>query len=128
MHYRGHHLFVLNRGRNSGKPLEVPCPNCWVILADREETINRLSVIIDALHVTKRFRPSLIGSVIEYIRIGDFKKTLDLYVRMIGWDDRYSPEIESIQRAKKLLDKYERMRKQVELMVLVQHMKLLKGR
>lgn len=126
--YKSHHTFVLNRGRNTGKVLTQPCANCWVIIADREETIQRLEVIIDSLHVTKRLRPSLIGSVIEYIRIGDFRKTLNLYVRVIGWDDRYTAEIESIRQAKKLLERYELMRNQVQLMVILQHMKLLKGR
>lgn len=125
--YTGHHTFVLNRGKNTGKLLAYPCPNCWVIQADTESTINRLEVIIDALHVTKRFRPSLIGSVIEYIRIGDFRKTLELYVSIIGWDDRHTAHIEGIRRTKMLQHKYERMRKQLELVVLIQHTKLLKG-
>ncbi len=126
--YKGHHTFVLNRGRNTGKLLAHPCPNCWVITADSEETIDRLEVIIDSLHVTRRFEPSLIGSVIEYIRIHDFRKTLDVYVRMIGFDDKYNGLIENIRRAKIIMNKYNRYRSELEAVVMIHQIKLLKGR
>ena len=126
--YKGPHTFVLNRGRNTGKLLGTPCPNCWVITADTQCTIDRLEVIIDALHVTKRLEPSLIGSVIEYIRIHDFKKTLGLYVKMIGFDSKYDAQIEGIRRAKILMNKYQRMRHEVEMMVVLQHIRLLRGK
>ena len=24
-------IFILNRGRNAGKPLQEPCPNCFIL-------------------------------------------------------------------------------------------------
>lgn len=126
--YKGPHTFVLNRGKNTGKLLAQPCPNCWVVIADSETTLDRLEVIIDALHTTKRLRPSLIGSVVEYIRIGDFRKTLDLYVRVIGWGDAYTAQLENIRRAKMLLYKYQRAKSDLELAILIHQVKLLKGR
>jgi len=67
-------LFALCKGLNSGKPLEKPCPNCFAILCRSQEEFDFYKSIIYGLWFTKGFQPLLVGSVIEFIRIGDFKK------------------------------------------------------
>jgi hypothetical protein len=66
--YAGFHFFVLNKGLNSGKPLDEACPNCFVIECDSEEQKESLYWICFALWQSHRFRQHLIGSVILYIR------------------------------------------------------------
>jgi hypothetical protein len=66
--YAGFHFFVLNKGQNSGKPLDEACPNCFVIECDSEEQKESLYWICFALWQSHRFRQHLIGSVILYIR------------------------------------------------------------
>ena len=71
------HFFVLNKGLNSGKPLQVPCPNCFTIQAESEEFKEVIYWISFALWRTKAFHPFLIGSVIPFIRIGDYKQLIN---------------------------------------------------
>ncbi len=66
--YSGVHFFILNKGLNSGKPLDEACPNCFVIECDSEEQKESLYWICFALWQSHRFRKHLIGSVILYIR------------------------------------------------------------
>jgi hypothetical protein len=67
------HFYVLNKGLNSGKPLQVPCPNCFIIQSENEEFKEVLYWISFALWKSKAFHPFLMGSVIPFIRIGDYK-------------------------------------------------------
>ena len=71
--YNQPHFFILNRGLNSGKPLEHPCPNCFVCLCNNEEEKNSLYWILFGLWQGKSFHPYLVGSVILLIRIDDVK-------------------------------------------------------
>ena len=67
------HFFALNKGLNSGKPLLRPCPNCFKIEAENEEFKETLYWVSFALWRAKAFHPFLIGSVIPFIRIVDYK-------------------------------------------------------
>jgi hypothetical protein len=70
------HFFVLNKGLNSGKPLSGYCPNSFRIEADNEEFKEVLYWVSFALWRAKAFHPHLIGSVIPFIRIGDYKQLI----------------------------------------------------
>jgi hypothetical protein len=61
------HFFVLCKGLNSGKPLQVPCPNCFIIQTESEEFKETLYWITFALWRTKAFHPYLRGSVIPFL-------------------------------------------------------------
>jgi hypothetical protein len=71
------HFFALNKGLNSGKPLLLPCPNCFKIEAENEEFKETLYWVSFALWRAKAFHPFLIGSVIPFIRIGDYKQLIN---------------------------------------------------
>ncbi len=70
------HFFALNKGLNSGKPLLLPCPNCFKIEAENEDFKEVLYWVSFALWKSKAFHPFLIGSVIPFIRIGDYKQLI----------------------------------------------------
>lgn len=70
------HFFVLNKGLNSGKPLSGFCPNSFRIEAENEESKEVLYWVSFALWRAKAFHPYLIGSVIPFIRIGDYKQLM----------------------------------------------------
>jgi hypothetical protein len=70
------HFFVLNKGLNSGKPLSGYCPNSFRIEAENEEFKEVLYWVSFALWWAKVFHPYLIGSVIPFIRIGDYKQLI----------------------------------------------------
>lgn len=74
--YKGFHFFILNKGLNSGKPLNEPCPNCFVCFCQSEQERESLYWITFALWKGNRFRQFLCGSVIPFIRINDLKNCL----------------------------------------------------
>lgn len=75
-HYEMPHFFVLSKGNNAGKPLDKPCPNCFVITTSNEEEKNRLYWLCFGLWQSRHFHQLLTGSVIPFIRISEFKNRL----------------------------------------------------
>lgn len=63
-------VYVLSRGLNSGKPLDVPCPNCYQILTPNPMQAKAVARI---LFESGSLRPHLHGSVIEFVRIDVYR-------------------------------------------------------
>ena len=72
--YKKTHLFVLNKGMNSGKPQKEPFTNSFVIIFQNEEDCENLFFIAYSLWQTKFWHQYLVGSVIPFLRLPDFKK------------------------------------------------------
>ena len=70
------HFFILNKGMNTGSPNFKPYANCFVLLAETDLERNFYYWLCFALWQTGKFRPRLIGSVIPFIHIGDFKDVI----------------------------------------------------
>lgn len=68
------HFFILSKGNNSGKPLNAPCPNCFVCLCKDEAEKERLYWLFYGLWQGLYFHPFLTGSVIPFIRLNDLKQ------------------------------------------------------
>lgn len=66
-------FYALSKGLNSGKPLDIPCPNCFVISCRNAQDLDIYRSLLFGLWQTKAFHPFLVGSVIPFIRISDFK-------------------------------------------------------
>lgn len=69
-------LYALCKGLNSGKPLEQPCSNCFVIQCKNQQELDMYRNLLFGLWKAKAFHPYLIGSVIPFIRINEFKTLL----------------------------------------------------
>lgn len=74
--YNQPHFFILNKGRNAGKPCTECYTNSFVFLAVDEEERWHFYYLCQALWQGKYFHPLLIGSVIEFIRIDEFAMAL----------------------------------------------------
>lgn len=72
--YNQPHFFILNRGLNSGKPLNLPCPNCFVCLTDNQEDREFLYWLCFGLWRSKSFHYLLKGSVIPFVTIDEARK------------------------------------------------------
>jgi hypothetical protein len=72
--YNKPHLFILNKGMNSGKPQKEPFTNSFVIIFEKEEDCDSIFFVAYSLWQTKFWHPFLIGSVIPFLRLPDFKK------------------------------------------------------
>jgi hypothetical protein len=74
--YHKPHFFILNKGLNSGKPLEKSCPNCFVITTDSKKSRESLFHLCLSLKIGKYFGYYLKGSVIPFICISDAKSVI----------------------------------------------------
>lgn len=64
-------FYILNKGRNSGKPLNAPCPNCFAFKCDNYEQHEYFYWLVYALWQSRSFHPFLKGSCVEFITIDD---------------------------------------------------------
>ena len=71
--YSKPHLFILNKGMNSGKPQKLPFTNSFVILFQNEEDCENAFWIAFSLWKSKFWHKFLIGSVIPFLRLPNFK-------------------------------------------------------
>lgn len=67
-------FYILNKGINSGKPQYEPYTNSFVVLFDNIEVCENHYWIAYSLWKTKFWPKHLIGSVILFLRLSDFKK------------------------------------------------------
>ena len=74
--YAKPHFFILNKGLNSGKPLEEPCFNCYVIMTKSQVECDTLYHLSMMLLIGGFYKRKLKGSVIPFITINDCSKTL----------------------------------------------------
>ncbi|MCO5268986.1 MAG: hypothetical protein M9897_08845 [Brumimicrobium sp.] len=76
MRVEKHSFFILSRGLNTGKPMNEPCPNCFVCICNSREDKENLYWLLFALWQSKEIKRQLIGSVILYIRKRDLEKII----------------------------------------------------
>ena len=72
--YTKPHLFLLNKGMNSGKPHKEPFTNSFVVIFDLEQDCENLYFVAYSLWQTKFWHQHLVGSVIPFLRLNDCKK------------------------------------------------------
>ena len=68
-------FYILNKGKNSGKPLDEPCANCYVLSTNSEEEKQFFKTLCDGLFKSKSYYNYLKGSVILFVTINDCKST-----------------------------------------------------
>lgn len=74
--YQQPHFFILNKGLNSGKPLNKPCPNCFVCITNSGEHREFLYWLCFGLWKAKSFHYFLKGSVIPFVTIDETRKLI----------------------------------------------------
>jgi hypothetical protein len=76
--YVNPHFFILNKGNNSGKPLENNCANCFVIEFKTLEEKESYYWLFYGLWQSKTFHQYLRGSVIPFIILDDVKDCIKI--------------------------------------------------
>ena len=71
--YAKPHLFILNKGMNSGKPQNEPFTNSFVVIFQKEEDCESIFFVAYSLWQTKYWHQHLVGSVIPFLRLQNFK-------------------------------------------------------
>ena len=97
--YTKPHLFILNKGNNSGKPRKEPYTNSFVILFQNEQDCEDMLNIAESLMKSKYWLQFLCGSAIPFLRLPDFKRQL-------------------IPKAKIMMEEYEEHLREVEALKL----------
>lgn len=100
--YAQPHYFVLNKGLNAGKPLKELCPNCFVILFYSEEVAQEYFFIQLALWKANFWKPFLIGSVIPFLRLDDFKSYFELKTSQMLQD--YKAHQKDVNQLKRIIE------------------------
>lgn len=77
-----YHFWVLCKGNNAGKPLQKPCPNCFIVVCDTQAEKDFYQSLCFALWKAKIFERELIGSVIPFIRLPEFRKVIERYAHL----------------------------------------------
>ncbi|WP_291096916.1 MULTISPECIES: DUF6943 family protein [unclassified Flavobacterium] len=78
--YKGNQIFILNKGMNSGKPQKEPFTNSFVIICPDKKDTETVCWLAYSLWKSNFWHQFLIGSVIPFLRIKDFKKDFDFKV------------------------------------------------
>ncbi len=108
------HFFILNKGNNSGKPLVVPCPNCFVIQFQCEEEKEKIYWLSYSLWQSKAFYPFLRGSVIPFVVLRDVKSCLSAALNKV---DENPAQFEKAVAALRSLEAIEKQYKQNLLLI-----------
>lgn len=72
--YDNPHLFILNKGMNSGKPQKAPFTNSFVIIFQNEEDCENMYWVTFSMWQSKYWHRNLCGSVIPFLRLYDFRR------------------------------------------------------
>jgi hypothetical protein len=70
-------FFILNKGMNSGKPMEHPCPNCFTFNAVDQTEKDHYYWLCFGLWQSKSLHPYLNGSVIPFIHLRDLNQVIN---------------------------------------------------
>jgi hypothetical protein len=87
------HFFVLCKGMNSGKPLNLRCPNSFCVICNTEEEKEKLYWVSFALWRSKAFHPYLSGSVIPFVHLNDFKQLVQEKLESVNNDSKAFTEV-----------------------------------
>lgn len=92
------HFYILNKGMNSGKPLEMPCANCFSLSCSSEADKEFYYWLLFGLWRTKAFHPFLKGTVIPFITLTDLKKCIQTGSEHANQDlEKYQKNIKALK-------------------------------
>ena len=103
--YTQPHLFILNKGMNSGKPQKEPFTNSFVIIFENEDDFDTINLTAYALWKTKFWHQFLRGSVIPFLSLYDIRKEFSIKVNQEVKD--HKEHLKNVQ-ALKLLEQSEK--------------------
>lgn len=102
------HFFILSRGYNAGKPIDKPCPNCFIVTAENEEHKYQLFWVCYSLWKSGAYLPLLCGSVIPFLHIREAEEKINVAMKSISEsNEKFRASVKELQkliRTEKLLN------------------------
>ena len=96
--YKNPHLFVLNKGLNSGKPQKTEFTNSFVIIFSNDEDLETVYWIAYSLWKSRFWHQFLCGSVIPFLRINDLKQNFSARVTTLLLDhEQHQKDIKALK-------------------------------
>ena len=111
--YRANKIFILNKGMNSGKPQKEPFTNSFVILFQDEQDAETVYWLAYSLWKSKFWHQSLVGSVIPFLRLFDFKN--EFYTKASLMMQEHDEHIKNIATLKILEQKEKQFHENINL-------------
>ncbi|MDI1307612.1 MAG: hypothetical protein PSX42_22585 [bacterium] len=111
--YRANQIFILNKGMNSGKPQKKPFTNSFVILFQNEEDAETVYWLAYSLWKSKFWHQSLVGSVIPFLRLSDFKN--EFYTKANMMMQEHDEHIKNVAALKLLEQNEKQLHKNINL-------------
>jgi hypothetical protein len=111
--YNDNRIFILNKGMNSGKPSKKPFTNSFVIIFDTNEDCENMYWIAYSLWKANFWHPSLIGSVIPFLRIQDFKNGFNKKVNQLL--QKHEQHLKQVQALRLLEQKENKLQQNIAL-------------
>jgi hypothetical protein len=107
--YKGNHIFILNKGMNSGKPQKESFTNSFVILFQNEEDAETVYWLAYSLWKAKFWHQSLVGSVIPFLRIDNFKKDFNSKVNeMLQEHELHKKQVHALRLLEQKEDQFQK--------------------
>ncbi|WP_317163888.1 MULTISPECIES: DUF6943 family protein [Flavobacterium] len=96
--YAKPHMFILNKGLNSGKPNKEPFTNSFVVIFENEQDCENIYWITYSLWQSKFWHRNLVGSVIPFLRISDFIKEFSAKVNEMLQDfEQHQKDVQALR-------------------------------
>ena len=107
--YKANQIFILNKGMNSGKPQKEPFTNSFVILFQDEQDAETVYWLAYSLWKAKFWQQSLVGSVIPFLRIDDFKNDFSSKVdEMLQEHELHKKQIQALRLLEQKEDQFQK--------------------
>ena len=98
-------FFILNKGMNSGKPMEHPCPNCFTFHAPSQQEKDLYYWLCFGMWKAHTFHPYLRGSVIPFIIKSDLVQLIrEASVKALEAPGKFNQAVEAL----KILERQEK--------------------
>jgi hypothetical protein len=121
------HLFALSKGFNVGRPMKIEGPNCFLITCENEADAEKMFFMLDGLWRSQIFRRQLIGSVIPFIHVHEFSKTINRYWEHIhACEKRVDRLVEAFAAIEKLQNEINGLNKLLDAYKSVAYIDVLK--
>lgn len=111
--YNKPHFFILNKGMNSGKPQNEAFTNSFVIIFDNEKDCENIFWVAYSLWKSKFWHQHLVGSVISFLRLPDFKK--EFFSKSALLMEEYEAHIKHVETLKLLAQKEKQFHENINL-------------
>lgn len=96
--YAKPHLFILNKGMNSGKPQKEQFANSFVLIFENEEDCENIFLITYSMWKSKFWHRNLCGSVIPFLRLEDFRNEFSAKANEMLQDfEQHKKDIETLR-------------------------------